>query len=51
MGIVIPNPICNESKSCFAKDNGTCSLLIKNYPKGKCPFRKTMREYKRGLKK
>lgn len=51
MGIVVPNPVCNENRTCFAKEDGKCTILLKNYPKGKCPFRKTPREYKRGLEK
>ena len=51
MGIVIPNPKCNENRTCFAKEDGKCTILLKNYPKGKCPLRKSKREYERGMKK
>lgn len=51
MGIVVPNPKCNENRTCFAKEDGKCTILLKNYPKGKCPFRKSKREYERGMKK
>ena len=29
---------CKDSRNCFAKHCGKCSLLNEVYPDGKCPF-------------
>lgn len=36
---------CNDTRKCFAKKNGYCTILEKTYQKdGMCPFAKPIRE-------
>lgn len=50
-----PRVICNEEGRCFAKvdrnrySKPTCSLLYENYPEGKCPFKKPIRDETNGI--
>lgn len=46
---------CNEPDRCFAKKDRfrygkpTCSILSENYPEGKCPFKKPIRDETNGV--
>lgn len=40
---------CNDSRECFAKLKGKCTVLNTNYEDGKCPFRKEKNEVDVGL--
>lgn len=38
-------PKCNDTRLCFAKYNGYCTVLSASYPDGLCPFCKLERGY------
>jgi len=41
---MVKEPKCRETRVCFAKKNGKCTLLTKTGKKGTCNFCKPSRE-------
>lgn len=42
----IPDPVCNDTRSCFARMDGKCTILTDVYSNLKCPFCKTEEQFR-----
>lgn len=40
---------CNDSRKCFAKVNGECTILTSTYKDNNCPFCKVTRNITNGI--